>query len=104
MYFFNAFGTLIDPSSFWLFSNKAIINLPTAKPDPLSVPTKSLPLSDLYLDTETLDNVQRALPEIDLTDVYGDDAGGVAKFTSILTQYGTGFALAQKIAKRLING
>ena len=59
-------------------------------------------LSDLYLDTETLDNVQRALPEIDLTDVYGDDAGGVAKFTSILTQYGTGFALAQKIAKRLI--
>ena len=59
-------------------------------------------LSDLYLDTETLDNVQRALPEVDLTDVYGDDAGGVAKFTSILTQYGTGFALAQKIAKRLI--
>jgi len=59
-------------------------------------------LSDLYLDTETLDNVQKALPEIDLTDVYGDDAGGVAKFTSILTQYGTGFALAQKIAKRLI--
>ena len=59
-------------------------------------------LSDLYLDTETLDNVQRALPEVDLTDVYGDDAGGVAKFTSILTQSGTGFALAQKIAKRLI--
>ena len=59
-------------------------------------------LSDLYLDTETLDNVQKALPEVDLTDVYGDDAGGVAKFTSILTQYGTGFALAQKIAKRLI--
>ena len=59
-------------------------------------------LSDLYLDTETLDNVQRALPEVDLTDVYGDDAGGVAKFTSILTQYGTGFALAQKIAKKLI--
>ena len=59
-------------------------------------------LSDLYLDTETLDNVQRALPEVDLTEVYGDEAGGVAKFTSILTQYGTGFALAQKIAKKLI--
>ena len=28
--------------------------------------------------------------------------GGVAKFTSILTQYGTGFALAQKIAKKVI--
>jgi hypothetical protein len=59
-------------------------------------------LSDLYLDTETLDNVQKALPEIDLNKIYGDEAGGVAKFTSILTQYGTGFALAQKIAKKLI--
>ncbi len=58
-------------------------------------------LSDLYLDTETLDNVQKALPEIDLNDIYGDDAGGVAKFTSLLTQYGTGFGLAQKIAKKL---
>ena len=58
-------------------------------------------LSDLYLDTETLDNVQKALPEIDLKDIYGDNAGGIAKFTSILTQYGTGFALAQKISKKL---
>ena len=61
-------------------------------------------LSDLYLDTETLDNVQKALPEIDLKDIYGDNAGGVAKFTSILTQYGTGFAVAQKIAKKLFGG
>jgi hypothetical protein len=58
-------------------------------------------LSDLYLDTETLDNVQRALPELDLNEIYGDDAGGIAKFTSLLTQYGTGFAVAQKIAKKL---
>ena len=59
-------------------------------------------LSDLYLDlTETMDNVQKALPEIDLDDIYGEDAGGVAKFTSLLTQYGTGFAVAQKIAKKL---
>ena len=28
-------------------------------------------------------------------DIYGDDSGGVAKFTS-LTQYGTGFAVAEK--------
>lgn len=59
-------------------------------------------LSDLYLDTETLDKVQKALPELDLNEVYGNEAGGVAKFTSILTQYGTGFALAQKIAKKVI--
>ena len=60
-------------------------------------------LSDLYLDTETLDNVQRALPELDLNEIYGDDAGGIPKFTSLLTQYGTGFAVAQKIAKKLFN-
>ena len=58
-------------------------------------------LSDLYLDTETMDNVQKALPEMSLNDIYGEDAGGVAKFTSLLTQYGTGFAVAQKIAKKL---
>ena len=59
-------------------------------------------LSDLYLDTETLDNVQKVLPEIDLNEVYGNEAGGVAKFTSLMTQYGTGFAVAQKIAKKII--
>ena len=58
-------------------------------------------LSDLYLDTEILDNVQKALPEISLDEIYGEDDGGVAKFTSLLTQYGTGFAIAQKIAKKL---
>ena len=58
-------------------------------------------LSDLYLDTETLDNVQKVLPEIDINDIYGPDAGGIAKFTSLLTQYGTGFAVAQKVAKKL---
>ncbi len=58
-------------------------------------------LSDLYLDTETLDNVQKALPQIDLDEIYGEDSGGVARFTSLLVQYGTGFAVAQKIAKKL---
>ena len=59
-------------------------------------------LSDLYLDTETLDNVQRALPEMSLEEVYGPDSGGIAKFTSLMTQYGTGFTIAQKIAKKVI--
>ena len=35
-------------------------------------------LSDLYLDTETLDNVQKALPELDLDEVYGNEAGGLS--------------------------
>ena len=59
-------------------------------------------LSDLYLDTNTLDTVEKVLPQLDLDEVYGNEAGGIAKFTSLLTQYGTGFALAQKIAKRVI--
>ena len=58
-------------------------------------------LSDLYLDTETMDNVKKALPEIDLNDIYGNESGGIAKFTSLLTQYGTAFTLAQKITKKL---
>ena len=59
-------------------------------------------LSDLYLDTEILDNVQRALPELSLNEIYGDDAGGLAKFTSLMVQYGTGFGIANKIAKKII--
>ena len=59
-------------------------------------------LSDFYLDTETLDNVQKALPELNLNDIYNPDEGGLAKFISIMTQYGTGFAVASKIGKKLI--
>ena len=59
-------------------------------------------LSDLYLDTKTLATVEKLLPEIDLEEVYGNEAGAIAKFTSLLTQYGTGFVLAQKIAKKVI--
>ena len=59
-------------------------------------------LSDLYLDTDTLETVQKAMPAIDLMDVYGDEKGSIAKFTSILTQYGTGFGIARKISSKLI--
>ena len=59
-------------------------------------------LSDLYLDTETLDNVQKTLPELNLDEIYGEDSGGLAKFISIMTQYGTGFGIASKIGKKII--
>ena len=59
-------------------------------------------LSDLYLDTDVLAKVEKALPAIDLMDVYGDKAGSVAKFTSILVQYGTGWGIARKIAQKVI--
>ena len=58
-------------------------------------------LSDLYLDTEVLDNVERALGDVDINKIYEGDAGTLARFTSILTQYGTGFALVQKIVKKI---
>ena len=45
---------------------------------------------------------QRIKEEIKINDIYGPDAGGIAKFTSLLTQYGTGFAVAQKVAKKLL--
>lgn len=58
-------------------------------------------LSDLYLDTEILDNVEQALGDVDINKIYEGDAGTLARFTSILTQYGTGFAVAQKIVKKI---
>ena len=58
-------------------------------------------LSDLYLDTEILDNVERAFEDVDINKIYDGDAGALARFTSLLTQYGTGFAVAQKIVKKI---
>ena len=60
-------------------------------------------LSDLALDTDTLSTVEKVMPAIDLMDIYGDKEGSIAKFTSILTQYGTGFGIARKISSKLIN-
>ena len=45
-------------------------------------------LSDLALDTDYLPIIEKALPSIELMDIYGDKAGSVAKFSSILVQYG----------------
>jgi len=58
-------------------------------------------LSDLYLDTEILDNVEKAFEGVDINEIYNGDAGTLARFTSLLTQYGTGFAVAQKITKKI---
>jgi len=58
-------------------------------------------LSDLYLDTEILDNVERALGDVDINKIYEGDAGTLARFTSVLAQYGTGFGVVQKITKKI---
>ena len=39
--------------------------------------------------------------DVDINKIYEGDAGTLARFTSILTQYGTGFAVAQKIVKKI---
>ena len=59
-------------------------------------------LIDLKLDTNTLATVEKVLPAIDLMDLYGDQAGSIAKFTSLLTQYGTGWGVARKVAQKVI--
>ena len=59
-------------------------------------------LADLALDTDTLSKVEKALPAVDLLDIYGDREGSIAKFTSILVQYGTGWGVARKIAQKVI--
>ena len=59
-------------------------------------------LSDLALDTDYLPIVEKALPAVELMDIYGDKQGSVAKFTSILVQYGLGWGIARKIAQKVI--
>jgi len=60
-------------------------------------------LSDVSpLDTDLLSKVEKALPAIDLMEVYGESRGSIAKMTSVLVQYGIGFGIARQIAKKLI--
>jgi len=60
-------------------------------------------LSDISgLSDDMLAKVEKALPAIDLMDVYGESRGSIAKMTSVLVQYGIGFGVARQIAKKLI--
>ena len=60
-------------------------------------------ISDLALDTDTLETVQKALPYWNLDEVYGDKDGASAKLTSLLVQYGTGFGVARKVTNKIVN-
>jgi len=51
---------------------------------------------------DAISKVEKALPAIDLMEVYGDSRGSIAKMTSVLVQYGLGFGVARQIAKKLI--
>jgi len=60
-------------------------------------------LVDLGFDTNTLKAVQEALPLMDLDELYGPDKGGLAKFSSLLTQYGLPIGFASSVAKKVID-
>ena len=56
-------------------------------------------LSDVTgLTDDAIGKVEKALPAIDLMEVYGDSRGSIAKMTSVLVQYGLGFGVARQIA------
>ena len=58
-------------------------------------------LSDIAgLTDDIRGKVEKALPAIDLMDVYGESRGSIAKMTSVLVQYGIGFGIARQIAKK----
>jgi hypothetical protein len=60
-------------------------------------------LSDVIgISDDMIGKVEKALPAIDLMDVYGESRGSIAKMTSVLVQYGLGFGVARQIAKKLI--
>ena len=60
-------------------------------------------LSDVIgISDDMIGKVEKALPAIDLMEVYGESRGSIAKMTSVLTQYGIGFGVARQIAKKLI--
>ena len=60
-------------------------------------------LSDVIGPTDDLiEKVEKALPAIDLMEVYGESRGSIAKMTSVLVQYGIGFGVARQVAKKLI--
>ena len=60
-------------------------------------------LSDVIgISDDMIGKVEKALPAIDLMEVYGESRGSIAKMTSVLVQYGIGFGVARQIAKKLI--
>jgi hypothetical protein len=60
-------------------------------------------LGDLTgLTDNALEKLEKTLPAIDLDEVYREGEGGLAKFTSVLVQYGFGYGVASTIAKKII--
>jgi hypothetical protein len=54
------------------------------------------------LTENSLKNLEKAFPAMDLEALYGEGAGGIAKAVGVLTQYGLGFGIAKKIVTKLL--
>ena len=52
---------------------------------------------------DSLAKLDKILPNIDLDDFYREGKGSLARFTSVLVQYGLGFSVARKLATRILN-
>ena len=54
------------------------------------------------LTENSLENLEKAFPAMDLEALYGEGSGGIAKAVAVLTQYGLGFGIAKKIVTKLL--
>ena len=54
------------------------------------------------LTDNAVEKLNKVLPSIDLDEFYREGEGGLAKFTSVLVQYGFGFGIASSIAKKIL--
>jgi len=54
------------------------------------------------LTDDSLAKLDKIMPAIDLDDFYREGKGSLARFTSVLVQYGFGFSVARKIATKLL--
>ena len=54
------------------------------------------------LTENSLRNLEKAFPALDLEELYGEGSGGISKAVAVLTQYGLGFGVAKKIVTGLL--
>ena len=54
------------------------------------------------LTENSLKNLEKAFPALDLEELYGEGSGGISKAVAVLTQYGLGFGVAKKIVTGLL--
>ena len=54
------------------------------------------------LSDDALAKLEKAIPALDLEEIYGQGSGSFAKAVSVLTQYGLGWGIARKIVTKIL--